>query len=61
PAVDAVLKQSTEALPATTEALPSAKLDWLYEFEQTTTKHNTTRKSTPAEKAVDLLLAADWD
>ena len=60
PAEEAATKQAT-ALEPLIPSISSADFDWLYEFEPTATKRATSHGSTPAEKAVDLLLAAQLD
>ncbi|MEE8450487.1 MAG: pre-peptidase C-terminal domain-containing protein [Thermoguttaceae bacterium] len=59
PVADAVVKQAAE-LESLSPMISLAKLDWLHEFEQMSTIRQTSKKSSPAEEAVDELLAGYW-
>ncbi|MEE8450556.1 MAG: hypothetical protein V3R99_01540 [Thermoguttaceae bacterium] len=59
PDTDAIAKQAAE-LESFSSRISSADLDWLYEFEQFSTKRDALKKSKSVEATVDRLMVSDW-
>ena len=59
PAADVVIGQAAGQDEQDPTGL-SAALDWLYEFEQISAKHQANKEKRSIEATVDMLLATDW-